>query len=366
MTHKRQKVLILGSHPDSGFSMLNFTNAAFRAIRTIDGNFQFFFLKPNRVFGKFFPKKFPVKVSVYLDKFVVFGPFITVFILIKRIGAVHILDHSDSTYRFYIPKSCFLAVTVHDLYAIRAGLGQISGTQIGITGKFYQHLIKLGLSNSSLALPISKATENSLNELIPKLKTKVVHNFVYTNNSPKGKFNKNCENEKYFLILMNSHWRKDRATSIGVWKQLRFDALFSDFSLKIVGNPLTDEEIALIGEKELVKISIFNGLSNSEIQEIYSNCVAVINISKYEGFGMPIIEANFHRKICIYGGSDAFREIAGPENLEWSTSSKISSSKLLTMINSVEIGNRLFEYVQKNFTEENFKKKTLQVYKEFF
>lgn len=51
--------------------------------------------------------------------------------------------------------------------------------------------------------------------------------------------------------------------------------------------------------------------SNSDLEYAYQNCVAVLQASDAEGFGLPIVEASRHGKPLLLSDIPVFREVAG-------------------------------------------------------
>ena len=357
--------MMIGSHPHSGFSMLNFSSDAKLALTNFSDSVFTLFVAPKSITFRFIRIRSLQKYSTYVDKFLFFGPYLTFLKLTSRIDLIHILDHSDAPYRYYLGKKRPILITVHDLFAMNAARGEISHISIGIFGKIYQRAIESGLRGSNLALPISESTRNSVLTHFPMLQTRVVHNFVFAPRETANYVSINSINHslKYFLVLMNSHWRKDRISCIQVWKEIISDSHFSSYGLVIVGSPMTSFEKELIGDKEQM-VEMKQNLSHEEIANLYSGCAAVINISKYEGFGMPIIEANINKKICIYGGSEAFREIASPGNIEFIEHYPINTSELLLKMDSQNV-ERAFEFTIARYSEKNFRNQMTQIYGDY-
>lgn len=349
------KILVVGSHSDSGFSMLNFTKNNFAALKGLDNDLELLFTKPLKVFSRVLPRVTSKKYFTYLDKFILFAPYLSFLVFVKRVNVVHVLDQSDAVYRFFVKQNCKFIVTIHDLFAIQAAEGKIPDVVTAYPGKVYQKLISLGLAKADLALAISATTENEVKILFPGLSTQVTHNFVNNESFELPTFEQENQSDNYFLILMNAHWRKDRLASIDVWKILLQLQEFKNSSLVIVGNQLTNHEQSLISDSLLSRVSVLENLEKKEIAKLYSRCTGVINISKYEGFGLPIIEANIYGKICIYGGSAALREIAGQTNIDWDEiKCRPISQELSRMIVSSAKRKISYEYVVQNFSVRKY------------
>ena len=64
------------------------------------------------------------------------------------------------------------------------------------------------------------------------------------------------------------------------------------FELRVVGPPLTEEERREAKFRRVLRsISVFSGLSTPELRAMYSDAFALLYLSRYEGFGLPILEA---------------------------------------------------------------------------
>ncbi|TGM93796.1 glycosyltransferase family 1 protein [Leptospira levettii] len=66
----------------------------------------------------------------------------------------------------------------------------------------------------------------------------------------------------------------------------------------------------LIQERTLYKdIFILDSVSDSELQHVYKRAGLFVFASKYEGFGIPMVEALFHKVPCIVSDIPTFHEI---------------------------------------------------------
>ena len=79
--------------------------------------------------------------------------------------------------------------------------------------------------------------------------------------------------------------------------------------LSIVGKLSTDHIEALKAHK--IDYSNWCGLSDTQILERYIECDIVCFISTFEGFGMPIVEANAVERVVITSNLSSMPEIAG-------------------------------------------------------
>ncbi len=79
--------------------------------------------------------------------------------------------------------------------------------------------------------------------------------------------------------------------------------------LRIIGELSLDQREAL--EQNEIEYSNVSGISNEEIVAEYVNCDMVVFASTYEGFGMPIAEANAVGRPVVTSNIPPMAEVAG-------------------------------------------------------
>jgi glycosyltransferase involved in cell wall biosynthesis len=79
--------------------------------------------------------------------------------------------------------------------------------------------------------------------------------------------------------------------------------------LEIIGSP-TDEQLALL-EKYQVEYNSQSGLSEQEVIQKYIACDMLVFVSLFEGFGLPIIEANAIERAVVTSNISSMPEVAG-------------------------------------------------------
>ena len=98
----------------------------------------------------------------------------------------------------------------------------------------------------------------------------------------------------------------------------KFSEKNGEYQLCLVGKNKTfpfmdiDEAAKNVNEKfKEKKIVRAESVAEDELMTLYSSCDAVVYLSDYEGFGLPVVEAQFFRKPVITSGNTSLLEVGG-------------------------------------------------------
>jgi len=149
----------------------------------------------------------------------------------------------------------------------------------------------LSLTSADVVLCISKATEDDFKDIYPKIHAKkdvrVIENaasdFFYSETDIENHNNN-------FLWVAGRGGYKNFDYALNIIAYLRRQG--RDYNLFVVGVALNEAEkkyAKSIGVLDL--ITIFSDVGMDELRSMYSNALAFLYLSKYEGFGLPILEA---------------------------------------------------------------------------
>ncbi len=133
----------------------------------------------------------------------------------------------------------------------------------------------------------------------PESKIKVIHNFV----SPRF---------QYVPKIFNSN--KPTILQIGTKHNKNLPRLIKAIEgipclLDVVG-PLSNTQKELL-KKHKIEYSNSSNLSNDEIVYKYENCDLLAFTSTFEGFGLPIVEANAIGRVVVTSNTSSMPEVAG-------------------------------------------------------
>ncbi|SHF73244.1 glycosyltransferase family 4 protein [Flavisolibacter ginsengisoli] len=166
---------------------------------------------------------------------------------------------------------------------------------------YYLLWIKWPVKKAKVITVISEATKQDLlnRVAIPESKIKVIPNYYNPNYTPVP---------KVFIK------QKPRILQIGTKKNKNVIRLISALeglscSLIIIGKHEREIEDQLIKRK--IDYKWLSNLTDDEIKIQYENCDIVSFISTFEGFGMPILEAQAIGRVVITSNISSMPEVAG-------------------------------------------------------
>lgn len=134
---------------------------------------------------------------------------------------------------------------------------------------------------------VSESTKNDLLEFIPEVPSDRVH-VVYNGASEDfHKLSDDCRHmgEKPYLVFVgNRAAYKNYALAVKT-------ASLAGMKLLIVGGKLSDAELAITHEHLKDNFEELGRIDNDALNRLYNNAFALIYPSAYEGFGLPVVEA---------------------------------------------------------------------------
>lgn len=173
---------------------------------------------------------------------------------------------------------------------------------------FYNTIIKKGCKSSEFIFTVSDFSRNRIIEWSGVNEDKVINvgNGVSHVFTPDGEF-LDLDYE-YFLCVSN---RKTHKNEFGVIKSFSLANIDSRIKLVFTGKP-TNELESLIDKLGIKARVIFTGfIEASELPKLYRSAKALIFPSFYEGFGLPVIEAQASGIPVITSNNTSLSEISG-------------------------------------------------------
>ncbi|NQT57485.1 MAG: glycosyltransferase family 4 protein [Bacteroidetes bacterium] len=232
-------------------------------------------------------------------------------VLAKLYDIIH-FTHTNAP--LLIPRNTI--ITVHDIIPLRL--------TYKLKTKIYLYLfLKLNLKRFYHIITVSEFTKNDLCKF---LKYKISNiTTIYTRVSPLNhakasssiysvKNNVPEINGKYFLYVGNRKLHKNLQFTIRVFNKLMEE--FPDIKLVLVGRKSKTKDFVT---KELIKTRFnknfieLTEVDDSTLEVLYKNAFATVLLSKYEGFGLPPIEAGALGVPTLVSDKASLPEIVGNE-----------------------------------------------------
>lgn len=317
-------IVLLGNYAlDRQESMLRFHDLLAEQLtsRNIDRQS----ISPSIFLGGFFPKSRINKWLAYLDKYVLFP-----LVLRQKLGRlkktndrmiVHICDHSNAVYANVARRHAPVLVTCHDLLAVRGALGEDTDCPASGLGKILQRAILRGLQKATHIVCVSSATRTDLIRLGGKeleTRSRVIPLSLSHPYRPipatevlqcfKGA-RLDLEPFGYILHVGSSLRRKNREALIKAVAELK-----DSWKGKIVfsGLPLdvTHWELARSLDLQQRIVEVKNP-TNDLLMALYNGAQALVFMSRFEGFGWPVLEAQACGCPVICSNRTSVPEVAG-------------------------------------------------------
>jgi glycosyltransferase involved in cell wall biosynthesis len=235
---------------------------------------------------------------------------------------------------FFYKKNINTIFTIHDLryhFFYKKSL----------IGFFYRIFFYFCLKNVKNLIVVSNSTKKEVKKIFPQKSITVIPNNVVVN---KPKYNSanvrvilkkfNIHN-KYLLSIGHIEQRKNYINLLKAYKI--FSKKHIDCSLIIVGfvgqKNIRDDIIIYIKTNNLSsKVLLLDDVNELEKTILYKNAELFIFPSKYEGFGIPILEAMSFRCPLILSNIPVFKEITQNKLFYFNPDNPQSIEKVLNSV----------------------------------
>lgn len=299
------RVLLVGNYaPDGQHSMLGYAARMEAELKRLGMEVKVIAPQPTPVTG-IAKAVVGQKYAAYLDKFFFFPG------RLKREkknwDIIHILDQGNAPYLAHV-QDVPHTITIHDLLAVRAALGELPYWQVGAPGKKLQAWIQKSLKTAKAYTCISPATMSDAERLvgIRNRITEVIPNTFYQDFS-KGDYERPMI-QRYLLHVGANHPQKNRAGAVRIFSAMQR----TDFHLVMAGVAPDDVLARAISESpHRAKIHIELNPSQARLAAFYQHAEAVLFPSLDEGLGLPILEAQCAGIPVVTTDKDPMRWVGG-------------------------------------------------------
>lgn len=234
----------------------------------------------------------------------------------------------------------------------------------GMKQKLHTWQKKRAILNSEKVICISENTRDDLLKFIPQAnpdKIEVIYNGVnddYHKLSNDIKIKEIPFEKGEYLLFVGDRFSEYKQFKLAVEVVRK-----SNRPLVIVGKALTKEENLLL---EDVKYQLLSGISSSMLNLLYNNAHCLLYPSLYEGFGIPVIEAQKAGCPVIAGANSSIIEIIGEGGI---VLRNLDVNSIIDSIKVLDKGDYRNDVIEKGlinaerFTWDITYSKTLDVYK---
>jgi glycosyltransferase involved in cell wall biosynthesis len=313
------KVLLVGNYlPDRQDSMQIYGSMLENGLRA--RGHEVCLLQPPAVLGPRVAETSPLfKWLGYADKFVLFRR------ELRRAAAtadiVHLCDHSNAMYVPALAHSPHV-ITCHDVLAIRSAMHHFPENPVSATGRMFQRLITRGLRRAGAILCVSRKTRDDLWQYlaVPEERLHVIPNALAWPYKPisaeaSAPFLASVglrPDEPYFFHIGGNHWYKNRGAAMAIFAELRKLPQYASARLVMAGGPLLPELRGMAQRHRLGDVLVEAvGLSNKQLEALYSRALATLFPSLEEGFGWPVLEAQACGCPVVTTDRPPMNEVAG-------------------------------------------------------
>jgi glycosyltransferase involved in cell wall biosynthesis len=240
---------------------------------------------------------------------------------------------------------------IHDLIPLHAEVLSVIGK------KYYYFMNKWSIKKSNVVVANSLATKMDIQNIFKRKDIKVIYHsynkekLQYLDNSIIKKLN--LEDTNYFLFVSSLKKHKNYELIIEIFKQNKF----KDFKLVLVGR----EDTHIKNNNENI---VFTGyISDAELNSLYKSAIALLFPSLIEGFGVPILEAQYHKLPIITSNISSMPEVAGKGAILVNPHRKEEIEKAMEYILIKKNRKNLIEEGTKNLQRFSWKEYTKQIIK---
>ena len=212
-----------------------------------------------------------------------------IFRLVRRTGEDQVYHPSFYTFDPFIAGSAdAMVVAFHDMIA------ELFPEPSERSARHLEQKISASKQADGI-LAVSRSTRNDLVSLHPWTsdKTTITHLatvLIASHQSPSLKWPERVTG--YFLMVGNRDHYKNGTMAISAFKEFSKRQNTETFGLVICGGkPLGKDEMRMLTSAGLQGRVILTSPDDKELESLYTNAIALLYPSRYEGFGLPVLEA---------------------------------------------------------------------------
>jgi glycosyltransferase involved in cell wall biosynthesis len=212
---------------------------------------------------------------------------------------VHLVEYELSpTGLFFLNRGSKLVITIHDL------IHEQIGAPLNLLDRNKrQNLYK----NSDALIFDSYSTKNDFQKIYPDVSLNKKANSVIWLGCTFDEVAKHVKNKKHQFIFVGArNGYKNFKTALRAFE--RYASIHKDAKLIVVGaSPSPGEVEMVLQNKE--RITWITNATDLELKELYKESIALLYLSRKEGFGLPLVEAMSMGCVPLAGNHSSISEV---------------------------------------------------------
>lgn len=211
----------------------------------------------------------------------------------------------------------------------------------------------------------SESTKSDLLKYYEADENKIHVIYEPISDSFKKETKKDHKSSDYYLVLATAQERKNLALVLKCYAEDHEQELLPAVIMGIQKEKFESAFPSYISLLDHGRIKIPGYVEEAELVQYYGNALAIVYPSKWEGFGIPILEAHSVQRPLILADNPCFREIGGTAALFFDPLCSRSLKNQLIAVKEPELANTLIQAGRENlarFNAENLAKKYRSLY----
>jgi glycosyltransferase involved in cell wall biosynthesis len=298
------------------------------------------------------------KYLAYYDKFVIFRQELEE--KAEDYDVVHICDQGYAMYCGWT-GSTPTVLTVHDLLAVRSGLGELDWWKTRWTGRQLQEWIRQSLNHADFVTCVSEATRQDLLRLtsITEGHTSVIHNCFYKDLSSEPR-----KRQDFLHHIGANQPYKNRAGAVRIASKFLQLPGREDWRFVMMGKA-PDKTLSRVIAESPVKdrIDVMVRPPDEEVLRVTAESSGLLFPSISEGFGLPILEAMTAGCRVFTSFREPMKTVAGNAGVLIDPSDLDEAAEIIDQALQLPAPTELMANNLERFSKEDSLRKIVELYK---
>jgi len=217
----------------------------------------------------------------------------------KNFDVVHPTEYALSpTGEHFIRKGAKLIITIQDLIH----------EKFGAPGNLYNKEQRTNFYRKANGLIFaSNSTKNDFDYFYPGLTESIPNEVIWHGNNFGRLKNSAVKKKNQFLFVGSRSGYKNFESACRAFEHLGSD--LNDTKLVVAGSPPSDSDPTETMFRD--KVEWVANPTDEDLQLLFAESIGLLYVSRYEGFGMPLVEAMGQACVPIAGNHSSITEVVG-------------------------------------------------------